>query len=104
VGLPRLYPIVDAGLLESRGLGVAEFAGELRDAGVTLLQYRDKAGALQDVLRSAALIRDALAVARRMILNDGPISLCWLGGMGCMLGRRPSPEDVRRVVGEGVGL
>jgi thiamine-phosphate pyrophosphorylase len=103
LSFPRLYPIVDAGLLERRGVGVAEFAGVLRDAGVTLLQYRDKTGAPQDVLRSAALIRGAFAGGeRRMILNDRADLAVLAGWDGVHLGQGDLlPEDARRVVGEG---
>ena len=54
--LPRLYAIADRGTLDKRGVGVGEFVRELRDAGVTLLQYRDKDGGPQQVLRAAAEI------------------------------------------------
>src|SRR5580704_12853583 len=40
--LPRLYPILDAGLLQQAGLSIALFAQQLRDAGIRFLQYRDK--------------------------------------------------------------
>jgi thiamine-phosphate pyrophosphorylase len=99
--LPRFYPIVDAGLLERRGLGVAEFAGMLRDAGVSLLQYRDKVGVPQEVLRSAAAIREAFAGDEcRMILNDRAdlVVLAEWGGVHVGQGDL-SPEDARRVLG-----
>ncbi len=34
MGLPRFYPIVDAGVLGRRGVDAARFAEELRAAGV----------------------------------------------------------------------
>ncbi len=40
--LPRLYPILDAGLLLRAGLSIEGFARELREAGIRFLQYRDK--------------------------------------------------------------
>ncbi len=39
---PRLYPILDAGLLLRAGLSIEGFARELRQAGIRFLQYRDK--------------------------------------------------------------
>jgi thiamine-phosphate pyrophosphorylase len=73
----------------------------LRDAGVTLLQYRDKVGAPQDVLRSAALIRDAFVGDEcRMILNDRADLVVLAGWDGVHVGQGDlSPEDARRVVG-----
>ena len=57
--LPRLYPILDAELLAARSLSLAAVASELRAAGVTLLQYRDKNGSPQEVLRACAALRKA---------------------------------------------
>ena len=51
---PRLYPIVDAGVLVRCGWDVRGFAAELRAAGVELLQYRNKTGSPQEVLRFMA--------------------------------------------------
>ncbi len=54
--LPRLYAIADKGTLDARGISVREFAREMAQAGVGLLQYRDKVGAPNEVLRGAAEI------------------------------------------------
>ena len=54
---PRLYPIVDEDVLARHGLGVRRFAERLKAAGVELLQYRNKLGRPQEVLRNAA-VRD----------------------------------------------
>jgi thiamine-phosphate pyrophosphorylase len=101
VGLPKLYPILDAGLLAARGIKLQWAAEQMRAAGVKLLQYRDKAGAPQTVLRNAAVIREVFAGAEcRMILNDrADLALLarWDGvhmGQGDLL-----PGDARRVVG-----
>ena len=50
-GLPRFYPILDAGLLLRAGLSIESFARELREAGIRFLQYRDK-DAADEVLLS----------------------------------------------------
>jgi thiamine-phosphate pyrophosphorylase len=101
VGLPKLYPILDAGLLEARGHDLRWAAEQLKEAGVGLLQYRDKAGSPQSVLQNAATIREAFAAAAcRLILNDRAdlaVLAEWDGvhvGQGDLL-----PEDARRVVG-----
>ncbi len=54
--LPRLYAIVDAEMLTSRGISLAGFVEDLRDAGVTLVQYRDKLGDEQEILRNAKIM------------------------------------------------
>ena len=99
--LPRLYPILDAGVLAVRGVGVEEFARVLFDVGVTLLQYRDKSGSPQDVLRNAALIRGLLAGRGcTLMMNDRAdwAVLAEWGGVHVGQGDL-SPEDARRIVG-----
>jgi len=72
--LPRFYPIVDEGMLASRGLEVSRFAEALRDAGVTLLQYRDKSGGPSQILRNARIIEDVFAgIDRLLVMNDDPV-------------------------------
>ena len=89
VVLPRLYPIVDEGVLRERGLGLRQLAVELRAAGVELVQYRNKSGSPQEVLRNAALIRDAMAGSGcRLIMNDRAdiAVLGWVGWGACGAG------------------
>jgi thiamine-phosphate pyrophosphorylase len=70
-GFPRLYAIVDRGTLDGRGLSVREFARELREAGVRLVQYRDKVNAPQEILRAANEIDEAFEGAEvTRIMND----------------------------------
>ncbi len=65
---------MDAGTLTGRGLEVSHFAEELRDAGVRLLQYRDKAGGPAHILRNARIIADVfLGVDCLLVLNDDPV-------------------------------
>ena len=100
--LPRLYPIADKATLDARGMSVREFARELAQAGVRLVQYRDKVGAPNEVLRAAAEIaaefdsRDCL-----LIMNDRA-DLALLAGWGVHVGHLDlAPADARRVVGAG---
>ena len=72
--LPRLYPIVDAEMLEARGLEVGGFAKQLRDAGVTLVQYRDKRGSQEEILRNAKIIAEVFrGVECTLVMNDDPV-------------------------------
>jgi thiamine-phosphate pyrophosphorylase len=72
--LPRFYPIVDQGLLAAREIEVSRFAEELRDAGVTLLQYRDKSGDASQILCHARIIGDLFrGMDRLLIMNDDPV-------------------------------
>jgi thiamine-phosphate pyrophosphorylase len=103
MGLPRLYAIVDAGVLGRRGLDSVQFAEELKAAGVTLLQYRDKTGGPQEVLRAASAIGTVFAgSACRLILNDRADLAVLAGWDGVHVGQGDlSPEDARRVMGTG---
>jgi len=101
VTLSPFYAIVDAELLAARGVALQDFARELRAAGVGWLQYRDKAGSPQEVLRAAALLREALAGSGcRLILNDRADLAVLAGFDGVHVGQGDlSPDDARRVVG-----
>jgi thiamine-phosphate pyrophosphorylase len=101
VGLARLYAILDAGVYGWRGISLEGAARELRAAGVTLVQYRDKDAGPQEILRNAAAIRDAFAGADcRLILNDRADLAVLAGWDGVHVGQEDlAPEDARRVVG-----
>ena len=99
--LSQLYVIVDAEVLAARGVALVDFASELRAAGVTLLQYRDKNGSPQEVLRAASILRDAFSGSDcRLILNDRADLAVLANFDGVHVGQGDlSPEDARRVVG-----
>jgi len=102
VTLPRLYAIVDKETLNARGVRLAEFARELRDAGVTLLQYRDKLGGPQEILRAAAEISAVFAgLEATLILNDRA-DLAVLAGWGVHVGQGDlGVAAAKRVLGVG---
>jgi thiamine-phosphate pyrophosphorylase len=99
--LSQLYVIVDAEVLAARGVALVDFASELRAAGVTLLQYRDKNGSPQEVLRAASILRDAFSGSDcRLILNDRADLAVLASFDGVHVGQGDlSPADARRVVG-----
>ena len=71
--LPRLYAILDAGTLNGRGVTVVRFAEALRNAGATLVQYRDKQGTEADILANAKRITDIFqGVRATLVMNDSP--------------------------------
>jgi thiamine-phosphate pyrophosphorylase len=54
-------------------MAIGQVAGQLRDAGVTLLQYRDKTGTQEQILRNAKIIEDIFSgVDCTLVLNDDP--------------------------------
>jgi thiamine-phosphate pyrophosphorylase len=97
---PRLYPIVDAGVLARYGLDVRGFVADLRAAGVELLQYRNKAGGPQEVLRKAAVIREVMAGSGcRLVMNDRADLAVLAEWDGVHVGQGDlSPEDAKAVV------
>ena len=99
--ISRLYAIADAEILAVRGVALADFAGDLRAAGVGLVQYRDKTGSPQEVLRAAAILREAMAgSACRLIMNDRADLAVLAHFDGVHVGQGDlSPADARRVVG-----
>jgi thiamine-phosphate pyrophosphorylase len=106
--LPRLYAIVDAQVLAKHGIALAAFAGELRAAGVGLVQYRDKTGSPQAILQAAAILQDAFAgTACRLIMNDRGDLAALAHFDGVHVGQGDlTPEDARSVLGAGpwIGL
>jgi thiamine-phosphate pyrophosphorylase len=97
---PRLYPIVDAGLLAARDVETVRFAEELRAAGVELVQYRNKVSGPQEVLRNAAVIREVMAGSScRLIMNDRADLAVLAEWDGVHVGQGDlSPEDAKAVV------
>lgn len=69
--LPRLYPILDTSVLETRGFAVLESARTLIAAGVRILQYRHKREFTQDRYDEAARIaEECLAAGTQFVIND----------------------------------
>jgi thiamine-phosphate pyrophosphorylase len=100
--LPRLYPIIDVETLSARRVSVAEFARELRMAGVTLLQYRDKLGGPQEILRAAAEISKIFEGSDATLIMNDRVDLAVLAGWGVHVGQGDlSPTDARSVLGSG---
>jgi thiamine-phosphate pyrophosphorylase len=99
--IPRLYAITDSDILYAHGISCADFAAELREAGVQLLQYRDKNGSPKQVLQAIAQMQAALQGSTcRLIVNDRA-DLAVLGKAdGVHVGQDDlSPADARAVVG-----
>ena len=73
ITLPRLYAILDAGVLARQKMEIGYAAEQLRDAGVTLLQYRDKTGTQEQILHNSRIIQSIFSgVDCTLVLNDDP--------------------------------
>jgi thiamine-phosphate pyrophosphorylase len=70
---PKIYPILDSAVIPP--LGRAEFlrrlGGDLAEAGVTLLEYRNKTGSEAELLADAAILRATMPAGMvKLILDD----------------------------------
>jgi thiamine-phosphate pyrophosphorylase len=70
---PKIYPILDSSVIPvvAREEFLGRLGGELADAGVTLLEYRNKAGSDQELLADASALRAAMPAGKvKLILDD----------------------------------
>jgi thiamine-phosphate pyrophosphorylase len=70
---PKIYPILDVSFIPATGRAeyLRRLGSSLADAGVTLLEYRNKSGAESELLADAAVLRTALPAGQvKLILDD----------------------------------
>ena len=100
---PKIYPILDARILPSQAR--AEFLHRLgcslAEAGVTLLEYRNKTATDAELLADAAVLRAAIpALNIKLILDDRADLVEQLGFDGVHVDAGDvSPVEARRLVG-----
>ncbi len=100
--LPRLYPIVDAGMFARESDPTAtliRFVEQLVAGGASLIQYRNKQGSAPEMLSQARELRRAAPEAV-LVMNDRA-DLCLAAGFdGVHVGQDDlSPAGARMVVG-----
>jgi thiamine-phosphate pyrophosphorylase len=99
----KVYPILDASILPAAGR--AEFlrrlGGSLAEAGVTLLEYRNKTGADVELLADAEILRAALPVGQVKLILDGRVDLVeQIGFDGVHVDAGDvTPTEARRLLG-----
>ncbi len=94
--LPPLYVILDAALLTTSELDVAK---QLTDAGVRLLQYRNKRGSSRELLQaSSALAAELVPAGARFFVNDRPDVAYLSGANGVHVGQHDLPVAESRAV------
>ena len=96
--LPRLYVILDAGMLTEPAGHTAQ---KLMDAGVKLLQYRAKNAAARELWNESCAIAEAARRAKCIfIVNDRPDVAFLAGADGVHVGQDDlSVEQARKVIG-----
>ena len=102
---PRIYPILDSSVIPSsaRAQFLLRLGCSLADAGVTLLEYRNKQGPDAELLADARILRAAMPIGRvKLILDDRAdlVDLAAFDGVHVDAGD-VSPSDARRIVGPG---
>ena len=104
IQLPRLYAILDVSCFAD-AQAMYSAAEELVAGGVTLLQYRNKAGSARTMLDEARELRRRLGDKIQLIMNDRA-DLCLAAGFdGLHVGQEDlSPESARRVIGSKLWL
>jgi thiamine-phosphate pyrophosphorylase len=71
--IPKIYPILDGSVIPQAGREVflRRLGGEMTEAGVSLLEYRNKAGTEAELLADAAILRAVCPRAKvKLILDD----------------------------------
>jgi thiamine-phosphate pyrophosphorylase len=100
---PKIYPILDAAVIPQTGR--AEFlqrlGGELAEAGVTLLEYRNKKGSNAEVLADAAILRAELPGPNIKLILDDRVDLVDRAGFdGVHVDAGDAmPPEARRLLG-----
>ncbi len=102
---PKIYPILDGGVIPR--VGRAQFlrrlGAELAEAGVTLLEYRNKTGSEAELLADAAVLRAVLPAGKvKLILDDRVDLVERVGFDGVHVDSGDAaPAEARRLVGPG---
>jgi thiamine-phosphate pyrophosphorylase len=103
VAFPKIYPILDASIIPTanREEFLRRLGSSLADAGVTLLEYRNKAGSDAEILADAATLRSALPSGQvKLILDDRVDLVIQTGFDGVHVDAGDaSPADARRLLG-----
>jgi thiamine-phosphate pyrophosphorylase len=100
---PRVYPILDSSFIPTvdRAGFLQRLARQLTDAGVTLLEYRNKTGSDAELLADAEALRFAMPASKvRLILDDRAdlVERLQFDGVHVDAGD-VSPADARRLLG-----
>jgi thiamine-phosphate pyrophosphorylase len=102
---PRIYPILDSSFIPSSGRRefLSDLGASLADAGVTLLEYRNKTGSDVELRTDAKWLRAVMPEEQvKLILDDRAdlVEAVWFDGVHVDSGDVPVRE-ARRIVGAG---
>lgn len=100
---PRIYPILDSSFIPPtrRAEFLHKLGSELAEAGVTLLEYRNKTGGDAELLGDAEILRRAMPAGQvKLILDDRADLVEKIGFDGVHVDAGDvSPAEARRLLG-----
>jgi thiamine-phosphate pyrophosphorylase len=100
---PKIYPILDASFIPVAGRVefLRRLGGELAEAGVTLLEYRNKNGSEAELLADAEVLRAALPAGQvKLIVDDRADLVEQIGFDGVHVDSGDfSPAEARKLLG-----
>jgi thiamine-phosphate pyrophosphorylase len=100
MNLPTLYAILDAESCTRRNLSIELVAEAWHQAGITLLQYRDKQASDTDYLTNATKIKDIFQDTATLIINDRAHLVAEANWQGVHIGQTDlSPQQARELIG-----
>lgn len=98
--LPALYPILDTGTVNRRGIGVVAAATQILEAGAQILQFRHKEFFSREVFAELEQVAALCREARAMFVVNDRADIARLTSAGLHLGQEDLlPVDARLVVG-----
>lgn len=102
---PRIYPILDASIIPSEGRTafLRRLGDSLTAAGVTLLEYRNKSGSVDELSSDAHALRSAMPSQKvKLILDDRADLVDTFGFDGAHVDAGDmSPKEARSLLGPG---
>jgi thiamine-phosphate pyrophosphorylase len=100
---PKIYPILDSSVIPATGRTdfLRKLGASMADAGVTLLEYRNKMGADPEILSDVAALREAMPAGNvKLILDDRADLVDRAGFDGVHVDAGDlSPAQARRLLG-----
>ncbi len=100
---PKIYPILDSAVIPQtrRAEFVHRLGSEFAEAGVTLLEYRNKTGSDAELLADAVILRAAMSADNvKLILDDRADLVAQTGFDGVHVDTGDAaPTEARRIVG-----
>jgi thiamine-phosphate pyrophosphorylase len=103
ISFPRVYPILDASIIPAaeRAEFLRRLGCSLAEAGVTLLEYRNKTGTDAELLADAAVLRAAMPTGQvKLILDDRADLVEQVGFDGVHVDSGDAtPAEARRLLG-----